>query len=54
MCDYCKGNLELGYDSENDGIGIEVSEKMAILSGGSWEVEIKYCPICGEKLVKDD
>lgn len=49
-CKYCMDGDAIALDMCNDGIAIETDGKLHMLSGGDWEVEINYCPICGRKL----
>ena len=49
-CKYCLNGEVIAWDMCNDGIVIETEGKIHMLSGGDWEVEIKFCPMCGREL----
>lgn len=49
-CEYCNDQEVIAWDMCNDGIVIESNGKMHMLSGGDWEAEIDFCPMCGKRL----
>lgn len=49
-CPACLKQEVIAWDMCNDGIVIQNDGRLHMLSGGSWEAEIKYCPICGREL----
>ena len=52
-CRYCIGREVIAWDLCNDGIVLESDGKIHMRSGGDWEVEIKYCPMCGRNLAEE-
>ncbi len=49
-CKYCRDGEVIAWDLCGDGIVIESDGKVHMLSGGDWEAEIEFCPMCGRKL----
>lgn len=53
-CEYCTRDKQkrklFGFDSANDGIAIGYGAGMAVIEADSFEIEIKYCPMCGREL----
>ena len=46
-CPYCAGEKELALDWNNDWVMIQNGN---VLSGADFDVEIRFCPMCGRKL----
>lgn len=47
-CPYCAGEKELALDWNNDWVMIQNGN---VLSGADFDVEIRFCPMCGRNLV---
>lgn len=53
-CEHCtiysNTRRVLGYDGDNDGIAIAYGDNAVWLSSDSWEIIVRYCPMCGRRL----
>lgn len=50
-CEYCRGEIPMALDYNNDWVIIQENDGDTYMEGADWEKRIKFCPMCGRKLV---